>query len=99
MRTQARLRTPAGARAPRLTWCLLIMGAAALLTVGENWAARAFTSRFVSPFGDDMMGANDCSSPDTPCKTINNAISQSMSGDLIELAPGTYVETSSSPRT
>jgi hypothetical protein len=39
-----------------------------------------------------MSGANDCTSPDTPCKTIQHAINESSSGDLIELAPGTYTE-------
>src|SRR5260370_5059792 len=82
----------AGRKPAWLTWCLLGLAVAALLTVGNNWGARAFTSRFVSPFGDDMGGTNDCSSPDTPCKTIQNAVNQSGSGDLIELAPGTYTE-------
>jgi hypothetical protein len=77
-----------GRKSAWLTWCLLGLAIAALLTVGT----RAFTSRFVSPFGDDMMGANDCSSPDTPCATIQNAVNQSGSGDLIELSPGTYTE-------
>src|SRR5262249_1036959 len=40
----------------------------------------------------DMSGANDCSSPDTPCKTIQQAVNQSGSGDLIELFPGTFTE-------
>jgi hypothetical protein len=39
-----------------------------------------------------MSGANDCTSPDNPCKTIQHAIDESGSGDLIELAPGTYTE-------
>jgi hypothetical protein len=46
----------------------------------------------VSPFGDDLGGANDCTSPDQPCKTIQQAVNMSGSGDLIELAPGTYTE-------
>ena len=81
-----------GRKSAWLTWCLLGLAVAALVTVGDNWGARAFTSRFVSPFGDDMMGANDCSSPDTPCATIQQAVNQSGSGDLIEVAPGTYTE-------
>ena len=69
---------------------LLGCGVAALMTVSaQNWVAHA-TDRFVSPFGDDMGGTNDCTSPDTPCKTIQNGVNQSGSGDLIEVAPGTY---------
>src|SRR5215471_2801962 len=73
-------------------WCLLTMGMVSLLFVGVLRPVRAFTSRFVSPFGDDMSGASDCSSPDTPCLTIQHAVNESGSGDLIELAPGTYTE-------
>jgi hypothetical protein len=69
------------------------MALAALVSIGpHNWHARAQTNRFVSPFGDDQSGANDCTSPDLPCKTIQHAVNQSGSGDLIELAPGTYTE-------
>jgi hypothetical protein len=72
-----------------------IVGMALLALVagaGSHWPARAQTDRFVSPFGDDLGGANDCSSPDQPCKTIQQAVNQSGSGDLIELAGGTYFE-------
>src|SRR5260370_40211907 len=80
----------------RAQWALravLGIGIAALLVVGgQNWTAWAQTDRFVSPFGDDMGGTNDCTSPDTPCKTIQNAVNQSGAGDLIEVAGGTYAE-------
>jgi hypothetical protein len=64
----------------------------ALTVVGNFWPARAATDRFVSPVGDDMGGANDCTSPDGPCKTIQHAINESNPGDLIEVAAGTYTE-------
>ena len=66
--------------------------AALVCLAGNNWRVRAGTTRLVSPFGDDLGGTNDCTSPDQPCKTIQNAVTQSNSGDLIELAPGTYTE-------
>jgi hypothetical protein len=89
-----------------LVWSLLSLGILALLTVQENHRVQAFTSRFVSPFGDDttnsggnpgagmcgMAPCQDCSTPDSPCKTVQNAINQSGSGDLIDLAPGMYTE-------
>ena len=72
---------------------LAVVGLLAVVAVGpQSWRARAQTDRFVNPFGDDLSGANDCTSPDQPCKTIQQAVNQSGSGDLIELAPGTYPE-------
>jgi hypothetical protein len=65
---------------------------AVVAIVPQGWRARAQTTRLVSPFGDDQSGANDCTSPDLPCKTIQHAVNESGSGDLIELAPGTYTE-------
>jgi hypothetical protein len=76
-----------------VTRVLVGLGLLALVAIGPHgWRARASTDRFVSPSGDDMAGANDCSSSNKPCKTIQNAVNQSMTGDLIELAPGTYFE-------
>jgi hypothetical protein len=76
------------------TWGLVGLGLAAVAAIGPHgWKARAGdTTRLVSPFGDDQSGGNDCTSPDLPCKTIQNAVNHSDSGDLIELAPGTYTE-------
>jgi hypothetical protein len=77
-----------------VTWGLVGLGLAAVAAIGPHgWKARAADpTRLVSPFGDDQSGANDCTSPDLPCKTIQQAVNQSGSGDLIELAPGTYTE-------
>jgi hypothetical protein len=46
----------------------------------------------VSTSGNDSGGTNDCTSPSSPCKTIQNAVNHSSTGDLIELGPGTYFE-------
>src|SRR5215471_12205100 len=69
-----------------------VMMLAVVAVAPHAWRARAQTNRLVSPFGDDLGGANDCTSPDQPCKTIQHAVNESGSGDLIELAPGTYTE-------
>lgn len=70
----------------------LAVGLAVIVVVPcKDWHVRA-NDLFVSPFGDDLGGANDCTSPDQPCRTIQHAINQASSGDLIELAPGTYTE-------
>jgi hypothetical protein len=72
--------------------CALALAIASLLTVGSNWRARAFTTRFAAPapFGDDANAP--CDGPDTPCAHIQTAVNNSGSGDLIELFPGTYFE-------
>jgi hypothetical protein len=69
----------------------------ALLSAGVAvWVAGApangahavgVTVRFVSPTGSDV---GDCSV--NPCKTIGYAIGQSLSGDTIHIAAGTYPE-------
>ncbi|HEY6332562.1 MAG TPA: choice-of-anchor Q domain-containing protein [Blastocatellia bacterium] len=58
----------------------------------SNRPGSAATNRFVSPSGNDNGGANTCAEPNSPCKTIQNAVNHSASGDTIELAGGTYVE-------
>ena len=66
---------------------------AALVAFGvHNNHVHAQQTRLVSPFGDDLGGTNDCTSPDQPCKTIQQAVNQSGADDLIELGPGTYFE-------
>ena len=70
---------------------ILALGLTALASVGlNNWTVRAATDRFVAVGGSDT--SNDCSNAGTPCATIQNAISQSGSGDQIKLGPGTYFE-------
>jgi len=74
-----------------LLWSLLGLGITALLSVGAHlWPTRAATNRFVAVGGSDT--SNDCSNAVAPCATIQHAINQSASGDLIKLGPGTYFE-------
>src|SRR5215470_13883407 len=54
--------------------------------------ARAITNRFVSTSGNDMGGTNDCTNSGQPCATIQNAINHSVTGDFIQLGPGTFFE-------
>ena len=44
---------------------------------------------YVTPGGDD---SNDCLSPGTPCETIQGAIEKASSGDVINVAEGTYTD-------
>ena len=42
--------------------------------------------RYVTPTGSDI--SNDCSSPSSPCATIDHAIDEASSGDTVKVAPG-----------
>src|SRR5512136_172168 len=46
--------------------------------------------RYVATTGSDT--SNNCSAMLTPCLTVGHAISQSLAGDTIHIAAGTYVE-------
>src|SRR5215831_6792956 len=61
---------------------------ALLLAVNQN--ALANTTRYVN--GLHGSDGNNCSSPQTACKTIRHAISLSASGDSIMVAAATYKE-------
>ena len=64
------------------------------LLVGLPLVARAAptaTTWYVSPTGDDT---NDCQTPATACKTVNAAVGKASDGDTIQIAAGTYVESS-----
>ncbi len=54
-------------------------------------AAPTATTWYVSPAGDDN---NDCQTPATACKTVNAAVGKASDGDTIQIAAGTYVESS-----
>lgn len=59
--------------------CLLTLFAAVV---------QAQTTRYVDASGGTDTG--DCSSSGSPCKTITYAVSQAQSGDIVEVAAGTY---------
>jgi parallel beta-helix repeat protein len=56
-------------------------------------AAPAGTTRYVAPWGDDS--GNLCTSPITPCRTVQQAVNLSWSGDdEVLVAAGVYTATS-----
>ena len=60
-----------------------------LVTIGAATEVKA-AGRLVSTRGNDAT--NDCLSSTSPCRTIVHAMSQGASGDVIEVAKGTYDE-------
>ena len=74
----------ARARVVRLVCALALAVAAASIAAHPALAA---TTRHVSPTGSD---SGNCTA--NPCKTIGYAIGQSVSGDTIDIASGTYSE-------
>lgn len=48
------------------------------------------TDRHVGPNGSDQGGANACTAPATPCRSITRAMAAAGSGDTIVVQPGTY---------
>jgi hypothetical protein len=62
--------------------CLLI------LLLGLSVSVAVADIRYVAPNGSDS--GNNCKNQETPCATINHAISRVSNGDTILVAPGTY---------
>lgn len=62
----------------------------ALLILVIAIGAQADGIRRVAPSGMDRPG---CGTPEAPCQTIQSAIDQAVSGDVIQLAYGTYTST------
>ncbi len=86
---------------PRLVWSALLAfvlaaGLMAWLTLGAQSAiANAPTpaiNRYVAPPPLGNNSLNDCASISTPCATIGYAITQSASGNQINVASGWYTE-------
>ena len=91
----------------RLTWILAALGIS-MLACGPIDMARELLGRlptvtptspvtelhesavwYVTTTGDD---SNSCSAPTSPCRTVQAAIDKADDDDVIEIAPGTYVE-------
>jgi parallel beta-helix repeat protein len=58
---------------------------------GKNTTAALSANRYVAPGGSDTT---DCSNSGSPCATIQYAVDQSLSGDIINVEAGTYSESS-----
>ncbi|RJE73144.1 T9SS type A sorting domain-containing protein [Reichenbachiella sp. MSK19-1] len=56
----------------------------------------AQSNRYVDGTGSDT--ANDCSDPNAPCATINHAVGQSSTNDIINLSEGTFAAADISTR-
>ncbi len=69
-----------------ILWAATMIGVGAGLVI-QGGPALAAGLRYVSPSGDDI---GDCTV--NPCKTIVYAIGQSVSGDTLQIAAGTYPE-------
>ena len=64
-----------------------------LLGLPAAKAAPTATTRYVAPWGDDS--GNTCTSPITPCRTVQQAVNLSWSGDdEVLVAEGVYTATS-----
>ncbi len=69
-------------------WIILSMVLLAALLLGSFQVARAATNRYVD--GNIGVDFGDCSNNLSPCLTISYAVSQSIAGDTIYVAAGTY---------
>ncbi|HEX4759547.1 MAG TPA: hypothetical protein VH256_02045 [Thermoleophilaceae bacterium] len=68
----------------------VVVAAAVLLALVVPAAASA-TDRFVSTSGNDMAGANDCTSAAPACVTLMRAVTAAnLTGDTIHIGPGTF---------
>ncbi len=72
--------------AMKSVWILLMMCAVAPLVQGQ-------VVRHVAISGNDQDAANTCFDPENPCRTINQALDVSSSGDTISIGGGVYTET------
>src|SRR5215211_4093479 len=69
-----------------LTFVVFLIGDANSASARASF--QAGTTRYIASSGSD---ASNCGSPSSPCRTIQYAVNQSVSGDRILVAQGTYV--------
>ena len=62
-------------------------------------SSAAAATRFVDDGGNNNGGANTCLSAGTPCKTVGQAVSQSVANDTVQIGPGGYAESVTAPGT
>src|SRR5437867_10894796 len=74
-------------RVSKRVWLWAFLAIYMVATLSVSAPAQAATVRHVATTESDT---GDCSA--SPCKTISYAISQSVSGDTISIAAGTYPE-------
>ncbi|MEP2025007.1 right-handed parallel beta-helix repeat-containing protein, partial [Reichenbachiella sp.] len=68
----------------------LLRKAALLFLILSSFYSQAQTNRYVNPTGSD---ASDCANPHTPCATIDYAMTQIVTGDIINLRAGLHAST------
>lgn len=61
------------------------------ITQLSQWTLAGSVIRYVADSGDDS--ANTCTDSSTPCRSVQHALNQAMSGDEIRVAAGTYTTT------
>jgi hypothetical protein len=74
--------------------CVLV---SASLGFGSATAAAATATRYVAA-ADGSDASNDCLASADPCATIQHAIAEAGVGDTVQVAPGTYAENLTIPK-
>lgn len=91
----------------RFVRLFVALSAGGLLTMALMWGLLASNTRadaadtpvgatrYVSPLGSDT--SNDCTNSQTPCRTIQHAVTTAQAGDEVRVARGTYSGTMTAP--
>lgn len=66
-----------------------------LFLIGSTFSSFSQTHRYINPIGSN---SGDCSSPGSPCQTIDYAITQAAANDVLNLTEGTFSATTLSAR-